>query len=198
MSPKNEIYTTEKYLTPTQVGEILKVAPVTVRAWALDGRLQFMTTPGGHRRFKKTDIEQFARDHGVNLPSENKEMRILIVDDDRDFSEFLTVALLKQNIIVSVANDGFDAGEQIHTFKPTVVLLDLIMPGLDGFETCQRLKANPLTQHLRVIALTGFHDEKNIARILKAGAECCLAKPIRETALLEAIGVEPNYQQTVL
>ena len=183
----------EAYLTPNQVAELLLVSPVTVRHWALDGRLKFVTTPGGHRRFARSDIEQFAREHAANLSARDSsaELRLLIVDDNRDLVEFVSDLLrtVEQPVVKDFAFDGFEAGEKLHTFKPNVVLLDLMMPGLDGFDTCLRIKQNPLTHNIRVIAMTGFPTEENVQRILQAGAETCLAKPFRAPVLLEALGL---------
>lgn len=188
----------ERYLSPIQVADLLKVSPVTVRHWALLGKLKCITTPGGHRRFQLADVEQFAQAHGVNLArNETAGLRVLIVDDNQEMAAYLSelLSMQLQDISVAVACDGFDAGEKIHTFKPNVVLLDLMMPGLDGFETCRRIKQNERADNLRVIAMTGYPSEENIQRILSAGAEMCLEKPIRAPTLLEALGITPFAQQ---
>ncbi|MCK5092197.1 MAG: response regulator, partial [Gammaproteobacteria bacterium] len=72
---------------------------------------------------------------------------------------------------------------------PNIVLLDLMMPGLDGFEVCRQLKDNPATSAIRVIAMTGYRTEENVKRIIEAGAEECLVKPIEQDSLLELIGI---------
>lgn len=186
-----------RYLSPNQVADLLKVSPITVRHWASIGKLRCVNTPGGHRRFHPADVEHFARDHGVNLSHDEAEgLRVLIVDDNRDMSAYLAELLTTQDqdIAVAVANDGFEAGENIHIFKPSVVLLDLMMPGLDGFDTCRRIKQSESTRQLRIIAMTGYPSEENIRRILAAGAEICLAKPIRAPTLLEALGITSHEQ----
>lgn len=188
MSEKNN---NNKYLTPNQVAYLLHVSPVTVRHWALGGKLKFVTTPGGHRRFSYDDIEKYAQECGISLASDTKDLRVLIVDDNRDLSDYL-VELLRganANIEVDVAYDGFEAGNKLHIFKPHIVLLDLMMPGLNGFDTCQRIKQNEATQQVRVIAMTGFPSEENCQKIVSIGAEVCMAKPIDPTALLEVLGL---------
>lgn len=182
-----------EYLTPRQVADCLKISPVTVRHWALDGKLKFVTTPGGHRRFAYTFIEQFAQERGIRLSWDNAgTLRVLIVDDNRDLVGYLVELLgnAELNIMVEIAHDGFSAGEQIHLFKPDILLLDLMMPGVDGFETCRRLKQNIATRHIRVIAMTGYPIAENVERILQAGAEQCLAKPIRASTLLQIMGID--------
>lgn len=183
----------EQHLTPRQVAELLRVSPVTVRHWALDGKLRFVTTPGGHRRFSYADIEKFARDNGVSLVHGKAQgLRVLVVDDNVELAAYIAELLSTQTpeeVAVEVAHDGFEAGEKLHTFKPGVVLLDLMMPGLDGFETCRRIKQNDITRDIRVIAMTGFPTGENVQRIVEMGAEYCLAKPVRAPELLTALGV---------
>lgn len=179
-------------LSPNQAAEILMVAPATVRQWAAKGKLTALTTPGGHRRFRMSDIKDFAQQHGITLNIKNDEsIAILIVDDDTQFSGYLAELIpgFDSKIRVQVANDGFEAGKLVHSFNPDLILMDLMMPTMDGFETCKNLKADPETANIRIICMTGFGSEENIQRILKLGAEACLTKPIDETLLEQNIGL---------
>lgn len=178
------------YLTPTQVARMLMVSPVTVRAWAQRGQLKAQTTPGGHRRFRYADVQDFARRHQLSLHKQpDHELRLLIIDDDEALVRFLCEALQGTDtpLAIEVACDGFEAGRMIERFRPEVVLLDLMMPGLDGFEVCRHIKAAEHTRAIRVIAMTGFDSEENRERILSYGAECCLNKPFSPGQLLEAL-----------
>ena len=85
------------------------------------------------------------------------------------------------------AHDGFAAGEIVGSRRPAVVLLDLRMPGLDGFEVCRRIKANPATRDTVVIAMTGNHSPNAQKRILQCGAKVCLHKPIDLPTLLKEL-----------
>jgi len=173
-------------LTPNQAAEILMVSPATVRLWAAKGHLKALTTPGGHRRFRMSDIKSFARDQAITLNIEDdNSISILIVDDDTQFSGYLAELLpsFDARISVQVANDGFEAGKSVHIFKPNMILMDLMMPSMDGFETCKSIKEDPETAHIRVIGMTGFASQDNINRILGLGAEACLTKPIDEDEL---------------
>ncbi|MGE3772752.1 MAG: response regulator [Gammaproteobacteria bacterium] len=168
------------YLTPTEVASMLMVSPITVRQWAAKGLLKAELTLGGHRRFMRHEIERFARDHGLNLQREDgdERLRLLIVDDDSQLVRMVTAALEdRADLAIETAVDGFDAGSKVQQFDPDVLLIDLMMPGLDGFEVCRRLKADPQTRDIRVIAMTGYASPENAARALEAGAEHCLAKP---------------------
>ena len=194
MNPRKSFAEKRPYWTPTEVARLLRVSPVTVRHWALKGWLSAETTAGGHRRFLKREVERFARERGISLqPSEDGSFRVLIVDGDRNFARFIAEGLQTQgaHVITETAHDGFDAGTKMLSFEPHVVVLDLIMPGLDGFEVCRRLKQDPVTRLVRVIALTGYSGPEHAERILAEGAEACLPKPIDRRALFEAIGAPP-------
>ena len=193
MSGRNiQMSKSKSYLTPNEVAEMLMVSPTAVRQWAEKGDLVALTTPGGHRRFKPADVDRFAKKRGLTLNlSDEGGIRILIVDDDTQLVRYL-VALFsgfKEEVTVEAVNDSFKAGLKINQFKPHIVLLDLMMPGLNGFEVCTVLKALPSTKSIRVIAMTGFPSKENVDKILSAGAEVCLSKPLDESLLFEHIGL---------
>lgn len=180
------------YLTPNEVAELLMVSPVTVRQWAQKGRLKAMTTPGGHRRFLRQEVERFVREHGLSTRTDRDDsLRILIVDDDAQLTRYLVALLsgLSADVVVDTASDGFEAGRKVQIFQPHVILLDLMMPGLSGFDVCRTLKDEPATKPIRIIAMTGYPTQENIDLILAAGAETCLAKPLEPGLLLDAIGI---------
>jgi excisionase family DNA binding protein len=174
------------YLTPQQVADKLLVSPVTVRGWALRGLLKAEVTPGGHRRFLASEVERFAQERHHH--EERAQARILIVDDNQSLARYLQDFLCTHNLITETAFDGFDAGWKLQSFHPDILLLDLMMPRLNGFDVCRQIRENPDTKHIRVIAMTGYPSPTNEERILSEGAECCLNKPIDELALIEAIG----------
>lgn len=182
-------------LTPREVANRFGVSPVTVRSWADKGWLRAETTPGGHRRFLLSEVARFARgrEHTRSHPN-GAALRVLIVDDDRQFTAYLQDLLDDRPtpIVLEIAHDGFEAGTKVQTFQPHVLLLDLMMPGVDGFEVCRRVKADPRTSAIRIIAMTGYHVPENAQRICAAGAEVCLKKPLPMDALLGLLGCTPT------
>jgi two-component system OmpR family response regulator len=74
--------------------------------------------------------------------------------------------------------DGYEAGEMVSTFKPDLVILDLIMPGLDGFKVCRRIKSSPQTRDIRILGITGYPEDGNVSGIMECGADGCLIKPV--------------------
>lgn len=188
--------TEPKFLTPRQVAEILMVSPITVRQWAQKGQLRAYTTPGGHRRFRLMDVEAFARENNVVIPTgRHRAVRILIVDDDENLLGFLSKLFAdvpEAEVVVETASSGFEGGLKVQSLKPDVFLLDLMMPGMNGFEVCKRIKQDPVTADIRVVAMTGFPTRENVDRILAAGAEACFPKPLQISALLDHLGLHPK------
>ena len=172
----------KSFLSPNEVAELMMVAPVTVRSWARKGLLAAKVTPGGHRRFLKSEVERFMHESGF-VPGEDvvkpSAPRILIVDDDPVMTTYLQGIIedFDTSFVTEIVGTGFEAGTKIHTFLPDVVLLDLMLPDIDGFKVCNLIKNEAATKHIRVIAISGNTSAENVSRILEAGAEKCLAKP---------------------
>lgn len=183
---------TKDYYTPNEVAQLFMVSPVTVRQWAQKGLLSAALTAGGHRRFLRQELLRFADERGLSLNwIVQGKARVLIVEDDEHVATFLYELLRGHDGIdaLETAANGFEAGRKVHSFEPSMVLLDLMMPGIDGFEVCRTLKQDPATRHIRVLAMTGYASADNIERIMNAGAEVCLEKPIDTGRLLELMRI---------
>jgi excisionase family DNA binding protein len=190
---------TKGFLTPNEAANLLMVSPITVRQWAQKGLLRAQTTAGGHRRFTRDVIEAFARERGIQLP--NTQRRLLIVDDNRELNAYLAALFGAHvpDLQISSAFDGFDAGRQVQASKPNVVLLDVMMPGIDGIEVCRSLKDDSDTADVRVVAMTGYYTPELEKKILAAGAQVLLKKPFSSEEVLRECGfgevVETNTIQ---
>lgn len=164
------------------VAKICCVTPTTVIRWIEDGLIPAFKTVGGHRRVRREDLERVCRDRGIpfNAPTGDEVGRILVVDDEPVILDLVrdVVRDLSHRFEVAVAKDAFDAGRLVATFKPQLIFLDLMMPGVDGFEVCLRLRKDAATANTEVIAITGYYTEANMERILSAGASACLRKPL--------------------
>jgi DNA-binding response OmpR family regulator/DNA-binding CsgD family transcriptional regulator len=114
---------------------------------------------------------------------------VLVVDDCTDALGFLTRALEQANITALVAINGGTALELLNNVTPDLVLLDAVMPGMNGFETCQRLKANKQTAHLPVIFMTGLSETQHVIEGLNAGGVDYVTKPIVIDELIARIRV---------
>ena len=113
--------------------------------------------------------------------------RILVVDDNPLNVKLLSAKLAHDYYVVSTANDGSDALAKIAAEKPDIILLDAMMPELDGFETCKQIKQDPTTAHIPVVMVTALSDVADRVKGLQAGADDFLTKPINDTALMARI-----------
>jgi excisionase family DNA binding protein len=183
----------EKLLSPSEAAGLLGISPVTLSKWARKGAIQAHQTLGRHRRFTYTEIQRFAREQGMTLfDADDSPTRVLVVEDDPQLSTFLLEALTEDavGVLAERAGDGFEAGRLIQKFRPQIVLLDIMLPGVDGFEVCRQLQADPETREIRVIAMTGYYSKENAQRILQSGAEACLQKPFSRAQLFDALGLQ--------
>jgi len=175
--------------TTFEAAKLCHVSPLSIINWVNAGRLPAFRTPGGHRRIRKEDLLLFMRDNGLPIPDELKQgsgrRKVLIVDDESSIREVLSEHLTTRSkpYEVSTAADGFEAGRLVATFRPDIVLLDLRMPGLDGFQICRTIKAGPETSSTVVIAMTGYYSPETEARVLECGAIRCFAKPVEPSTL---------------
>ena len=175
--------------TTFEAAKLCHVSPLSIINWVNAGRLPAFRTPGGHRRIRREDLVRFMKDNGVPIPDELKgaagRPRVLVVDDEPSVREVLSAHLASRAnpYEVLTAADGFEAGRIVASSRPDVVVLDLRMPGLDGFQVCRTIKGDPDTAATTVIAMTGYHDRETEARILQCGAVRCLAKPFEPSVL---------------
>ena len=116
-----------------------------------------------------------------------RERTILIVDDERHNRQLLEVILASEGYAVLTATNGDDALAMIATQPPDLVLLDVMMPGMDGYRVTARIKAGPATSHIPVILLTALDDRNSRIHGLAAGAEAFLTKPVNRAELCERV-----------
>lgn len=104
--------------------------------------------------------------------------RVLIVEDDLEVLQVL-VGMLRthpRGLAVETARDGYEALIKVGAFGPSLLILDVVMPKLDGLEVCRRLRQNPETRHIRILAMTGRSDM--VRDVIAAGADVCITKPV--------------------
>ena len=178
-------------LSTTDAAKLLGVAVSSVSKWIDEGRLTAGKTPGGHRRIEQEDLVAFLRQQKLRVTPELEGAipKILIVDDDEGVIKFLTEELKERfpSLEILQASGGYAAGEIVGLSRPTVIILDLFMPEVDGFEVCRRIKSNPLLSKTAIIAMTGHYTQDVRSRILQAGASVCMEKPPNIALLTDEI-----------
>jgi len=184
----------ERVLTTGEIADYCQVSRVTVFQWIKKQQIPAFSTPGGHYRVKLSDFRNFLEKYDMPVDptffNQDKE-RILVVDDDTQVVDFIIRVLQadegKQRRELETAADGFEAGLKIASFKPHLVVLDLMMPGLDGFKACEQVKSNPETKNIKVLIVTAFGSVENIERALRLGADGYLVKPLNVEELQEKV-----------
>jgi DNA-binding response OmpR family regulator len=119
-----------------------------------------------------------------NDPTSGRLPRILVADDDPQGLELLEAYLSDSNFDVRTTADGDQTLEQIRQWQPDVILLDVMMPKISGFEVCKRLRANPATRGTGVLMITALDQPSDRDRAVEAGADDFLTKPINKAELL--------------
>lgn len=125
----------------------------------------------------------------MNLNESTRRDTVLVVDDTPETLSFLTDTLDQAGFTVLIATDGDSALQLVDQITPDLVLMDAVMPGIDGFEACRRLKREKLLSHLPVIFMTGLSDTEHVVEGLAAGGVDYVTKPIVIDELLARIRV---------
>lgn len=185
----------EDVLTVYKASKYCNVSSQTIINWIESGHIEAYKTVGGHRRIKRTVLEEFMRKQGIPIPAEtsaqaaDSRKRILVVDDDPIIVETIVQALEEDehNYEVISASDGFEAGLQINHFHPHLLILDIMMPDIKGYEVCKRIKSDPATETIKIIVLSAYLDEEKFKWMKEHGADVCFSKPLPLTQLKKEI-----------
>jgi excisionase family DNA binding protein len=160
------------WLTLGQAAKFLGVAQSTIRKWSDQGRVPAFYTPGGHRRYRRRDLEAFVDRSG---PGRGNGPLVLVVDDDARLREFMRVSLESEGYKVREAESAELALEALEDQAPALVLLDVVMPGVDGWQLLQRMQERHGS--IPVIMFSGKADEQSAARAAERGAHGFVGKP---------------------
>ncbi len=178
-------------LSTFKIAQLLEVNPSSVANWVDRKLLDAHRTPGGHRRVAIGDLLRFLKERGMPVPPELQvpPARILVVDDEPSLCRMIarSLRLADPEFEVVEATDGFQAGQLVASMKPDVVILDLRMPGMDGFEVCRVLKKQAQTRHAVVLAMTAFPSAASEQQIRACGADAYFTKPLDMDELLAAV-----------
>src|SRR5215813_13556630 len=177
-----------RYLTTGEVASRCQVSVGTVKNWIEAGQLQAFRTPGRHFRIRASELQRFQAAFGFGVET-GERPKILVADDQQEFVDLAIDAIrdLVPGARVEGACGGYEAFLRIGSFQPDLLLLDLRMPGLDGFEVCRRIKQSPATTATRIAAMTGFDDLEAQQLALTCGADAFLIKRQSLTALCRQI-----------
>lgn len=121
------------------------------------------------------------------MESSEKQHRILIVDDNEANCELLEAYLADVECVTAIASDGQQAMEQAASFQPDLILLDIMMPKLNGFEVCEKIKHDPQLNKIMILMVTALNELGDIERAVNAGTNDFLSKPVNRVELLKRV-----------
>jgi len=179
-SRTKSVSSSARYLTTRESAERLGVTINALKTWIREQRLPALKTPGGHHRIAESDLLAFAAELATNSRARPlSRPRILIVDDDEALLGTIkdTLGDAIPEALVRTATDGYEGLVQVGAFHPDLLVLDIRMPRLDGFEVCRRLKARPDTASVLILAVTAYPDGGVRERIFECGADDMIEKP---------------------
>jgi two-component system OmpR family response regulator len=178
-----------------EVANICGVVNQTTINWIKNNHLKAFTTPGGQYRIYAEDLLQFLESRGMRIPEElqeivNEEKKCLvIVDDDRELNQMMFSYFKTKfsSYEIFQAFDGFEAGSLISKHEPDGIVLDLDLPGLNGFDLCKKIRESSDSQSLKIISISGMDTDEVRQKILSNGANAFFSKPLQLEELYQAI-----------
>ena len=176
-NPKNSF--PRASLTTGQAAAHCQVSTPTLKTWIREGRLRAFKTPGGHARIAVEEFHRFLKRHRMPAyPPPPPPAGVLVVDDEPQVVDMLVEFLTHhpRGFKIETASDGYEALIKLGSLRPALLILDVMMPKLDGIEVCRHLKSNPETQTIRILGITGYPEA--VPDLLAAGADAVLTKPI--------------------
>jgi excisionase family DNA binding protein len=186
--------------TTGEAAEICNISQQTIIRCFDSGRLDGFRIPGSRfRRIPRENLVKFMKDNGIPLDNLNSEkggkVKVLIVDDDAEIIELMVDVLSRDGRFeVRTAGSGYDAGLQTEQFRPDVILLDYMLPDVNGNIVCRTIKSNPDFESIKIIIVSGVANPDEVEELLNAGAIDFIKKPFNIAELvdriLEAVGRE--------
>src|SRR2546423_12184862 len=172
------------WLTLGQAAKYLGVAQSTIRKWSDQGRVPAFYTPGGHRRYKRGDLDRFLERSGPSSAGSGGGPVVLIVDDDARLREYVRVNLEMEGYTVREAGGAEEGLRVLEESTPDLVLLDVMMPGVDGWEMLQRVQERHGVGAIPVIMFSGKVEE-SAEEAAKRGAQGFIGKPFNPQELID-------------
>jgi len=172
-----------KLLTTGEVARYCDVSTNAVKKCIRNGRLKAFRTPGGHFRVESEDFKAFLMTHEMPIREDfftSALKRILVVDDDAQVRAMLVEILhtMEPAVEVEEAEDGYEALLKVGQFSPDLLVMDLKMPRMDGFEACRRIRANPGTADTNILIVSGVMDDAAQQELMRCGASDWMRKPL--------------------
>ena len=179
--------TTKTVFTTGEAAKICKVSQQTIIRCFDNGSLKGFRVPGSRfRRIPRDNLYSFMKDNGIPTDAlESGKRKLLVVDDDEDLVELIVDAFARDGRFdIKTANNGFAAGMAVREFRPDLVVLDVMLPDINGKEVCQRVRGDSAMKTCKIICISGMVEQDKIADLLAAGADDFMNKPFNVEDLI--------------
>ncbi len=178
----------EKAYTTFEAAKICHVTHHSIKNWIKQGLIKASRTPGGHYRILEKDLDSFREQYDM-FPRDKgpTKKRVMVVDDDPDALALIERILTDEGFELIKVSNATEVGLKAAQLSPDLILLDFLMPEINGFEVCKALRENELTRSTPIMAVTCLTKEKDIERIFACGADEYLAKPFKVDDLLKKV-----------
>ena len=174
--------------TTGEAAKICKVSQQTIIRCFDNGQLKGFRVPGSRfRRIPREALYRFMRDNGIPTDAlESGKRKVLLVDDDVELVELMTKVLEEDGRFeVRVAATGFDAGMMVKEYRPDLIVLDVMLPDINGKEVCHRVRADPTLEDVRILCISGMIEDDKIQELKLSGADDFLHKPFDIEELID-------------
>ena len=179
---------TKTVFTTGEAAKICKVSQQTIIRCFDSGQLKGFRVPGSRfRRIPREQLFIFMRDNGIPTDAlESGKRKILIVDDDEELVELISDVLERDGRFdVRSVNNGFDAGMMVKEYRPDLIVLDVMLPDINGREVCQRVRSDKTMDDVRIICISGMVEEEKVGELKAAGADDFMHKPFEVEKLVD-------------
>jgi excisionase family DNA binding protein len=174
--------------TTGEAAKICKVSQQTIIRCFDNGQLKGFRVPGSRfRRIPREALYKFMKDNGIPTDAlESGKRKVLLVDDDAELVELILKFLDEDGRFETrVAQNGFDAGMMVKEYHPDLIVLDVMLPDINGKEVCHRVRADATLEDVRILCMSGMVEEDKIAELKLAGADDFIHKPFEVEALID-------------
>jgi len=174
--------------TTGEAAKICKVSQQTIIRCFDNGQLKGFRVPGSRfRRIPREMLYKFMKDNGIPTDAlESGRRKVLLVDDDTELVEIMTKFLEEDGRFeIKIATTGFDAGMLVKEYRPDIIVLDVMLPDINGKEVCQRVRADNTMEDVRILCISGMIEEDKIQDLRLSGADEFMHKPFDAEMLIE-------------
>jgi excisionase family DNA binding protein len=174
--------------TTGEAAKVCKVSQQTIIRCFDNGQLKGFRVPGSRfRRIPREALYKFMKDNGIPTDAlESGKRKVLLVDDDAELVELMTKVLEEDGRFeVRIASNGFDAGMMVKEYRPDLIVLDVMLPDINGKEVCHRVRADTTLEDVRILCISGMIEEDKIQELRLSGADDFLHKPFDIEELID-------------